>query len=68
MAKSRAVGENLTDAEASGSTTRRKVVAPGFIDMHHLRDPGQKYKEDIVTGTRRGGARRLHGGLLHAQH
>ena len=30
-----------------------KVVAPGFIDMHcHLRDPGQEYKEDLVTGTR----------------
>lgn len=30
-----------------------KVVAPGFIDMHcHLRDPGQEYKEDIVSGTR----------------
>jgi len=30
-----------------------KVVAPGFIDMHcHLRDPGQEYKEDLVSGTR----------------
>ena len=30
-----------------------KVVAPGFIDMHcHLRDPGQEYKEDLITGTR----------------
>ena len=30
-----------------------RVVAPGFIDMHcHLRDPGQEYKEDIVSGTR----------------
>ena len=29
-----------------------KVVAPGFIDMHcHLRDPGQEYKEDLVSGT-----------------
>lgn len=29
------------------------VVAPGFVDMHcHLRDPGQEYKEDIVSGTR----------------
>jgi dihydroorotase len=28
-------------------------VTPGLIDMHvHLRDPGQEYKEDIVTGTR----------------
>ncbi|HER63286.1 MAG TPA: dihydroorotase, partial [Desulfobacteraceae bacterium] len=28
-------------------------VVPGLIDMHvHLREPGQEYKEDIVTGTR----------------
>lgn len=28
-------------------------VAPGFIDLHtHLREPGQEYKEDILTGTR----------------
>ncbi|MCL1787099.1 MAG: dihydroorotase [Defluviitaleaceae bacterium] len=27
-------------------------VTPGLIDMHvHLRDPGQKYKEDMATGT-----------------
>ncbi|MDD2331613.1 MAG: dihydroorotase [Candidatus Cloacimonetes bacterium] len=30
-----------------------KYVFPGFIDLHsHLRDPGQTYKEDIVSGTR----------------
>lgn len=30
-----------------------KLVTPGLIDLHvHLRDPGQEYKEDIVTGTR----------------
>jgi len=29
------------------------VVAPGFIDMHvHLREPGQAYKETIITGAR----------------
>ncbi|MDD2310657.1 MAG: dihydroorotase [Desulfuromonadaceae bacterium] len=28
-------------------------VVPGLIDMHvHLRDPGQEYKEDIVSGTK----------------
>ena len=28
-----------------------KLVLPGFIDMHvHLRDPGQTYKEDILSG------------------
>ncbi len=30
-----------------------KHVFPGFVDLHaHLRDPGQTYKEDIVTGTK----------------
>lgn len=30
---------------------RGRLVLPGFIDMHvHLRDPGQTYKEDILTG------------------
>lgn len=29
------------------------MAFPGFIDVHtHLRDPGQTYKEDIVTGTK----------------
>lgn len=27
------------------------IVAPGFIDLHvHLREPGQEYKETILTG------------------
>lgn len=30
-------------------------AAPGFIDAHtHLRDPGQTYKEDIISGTQAG--------------
>jgi dihydroorotase len=29
------------------------LVMPGFIDMHvHLREPGEEYKEDILSGTR----------------
>jgi dihydroorotase len=29
------------------------VVAPGLIDMHvHLREPGEEYKETILTGSR----------------
>ncbi len=30
-----------------------KWIVPGLVDMHvHLRDPGQEYKEDILSGTR----------------
>lgn len=30
-----------------------KAVFPGFIDIHcHLREPGQEYKEDILSGSR----------------
>src|SRR5262245_57628377 len=32
---------------------RGKWVVPGLIDLHtHLREPGQEYQEDILTGTR----------------
>lgn len=35
------------------------IIAPGFVDVHsHFRDPGQTYKEDILTGAeaaKRGG-------------
>ena len=31
----------------------RKIVCPGFIDIHvHLREPGFEYKETVATGTR----------------
>ncbi|WP_198470934.1 dihydroorotase [Acetomicrobium sp. S15 = DSM 107314] len=30
-----------------------RILAPGFIDLHaHLRDPGQEWREDIISGSR----------------
>ncbi|MGI5849591.1 MAG: dihydroorotase [Christensenellales bacterium] len=41
------VGETSNVIDAGG-----KKIFPGFIDLHcHLREPGQEYKEDIISGT-----------------
>ncbi len=33
-----------------------RLVCPGFVDMHcHLREPGEEFKETILTGTRAAG-------------
>ena len=41
------VPENVQTVDASGCW-----IVPGLIDMHvHLREPGEEYKEDIVSGT-----------------
>ena len=48
VGQGRAVPAGTTTVDAAGC-----YVTPGLIDMHvHLRDPGQEYKEDIVSGTR----------------
>ncbi|WP_305040973.1 dihydroorotase [Geoalkalibacter sp.] len=47
------LGKNLQAEGAQVIDARGKLVTPGLIDLHvHLRDPGQEYKEDIVSGTR----------------
>ncbi|MDD5017935.1 MAG: dihydroorotase [Eubacteriales bacterium] len=48
----KAIGKDLGEAsqtiDAGG-----KMIFPGFIDIHcHLREPGQEYKEDIISGTK----------------
>ena len=55
-----AVGENLTADGAEVMDAAGKIVMPGLVDMHvHLREPGQEYKEDILSGTRAA----AHGGV-----
>ncbi len=47
------VNENISDEGYVLVDAGRKIVCPGFIDMHvHLREPGFEYKEDIASGTR----------------
>ncbi len=49
-----ALGVNLAGRVGTPTVdATRKVVCPGFIDLHvHLREPGYEYKETIATGTR----------------
>jgi len=48
------VGKRLeAPAGAEVVDAARKIVCPGFIDIHvHLREPGHEHKETIATGTR----------------
>ncbi len=48
----KAVGTSVGEADSVLDATG-KTVFPGFIDLHcHLREPGQEYKEDIVSGAK----------------
>jgi len=50
------LNKDLPDALPGGCRTvdaSGKWILPGLIDMHvHLREPGEEYKETIVSGTR----------------
>jgi dihydroorotase len=47
------VGKNLREEGVPTLDAKGLVACPGFIDMHvHLREPGQEYKETILSGTR----------------
>lgn len=44
---------DVIPAEATLYDVTGKWVVPGLIDMHvHLRDPGQEYKENIISGAK----------------
>jgi len=54
------VAPNLSEVADEVIDAAGKHVFPGFVDIHaHLRDPGQTYKEDIVSGTHAA----AHGGI-----
>jgi len=46
------IGERIEAPDAELFDAENTIVAPGFIDMHvHLREPGQRHKETIATGS-----------------
>lgn len=53
-----AIGEKLEAKDKEHVVNAKELwVCPGFVDIHtHLRDLGQKDKEDITTGTNAGAA------------
>jgi len=47
------IKDKITAAADETIDAKGKYIFPGFVDIHcHLRDPGQTYKEDIITGTK----------------
>ena len=45
------IDENITEAADTVIDAKGFIAAPGFVDVHvHFRDPGQTWKEDIITG------------------
>ncbi len=47
------INDKITEQADETIDAKDKYVFPGFVDIHcHLRDPGQTYKEDIITGTK----------------
>jgi dihydroorotase len=47
------IKDKITEAADEVIDAKGKYIFPGFVDIHcHLRDPGQTYKEDIITGTK----------------
>ena len=45
------IEKDIEESDAEIIDCKGLFIAPGLIDMHvHLRDPGQCYKEDIISG------------------
>lgn len=54
------IAEKIEEKDARVIDAKGLFVFPGLIDMHvHLREPGQEWKEDILSGTRAA----VHGGF-----
>ncbi len=46
------IGKNLRGKEARLIDAKGMIVLPGLVDMHtHLREPGDEYKETILSGS-----------------
>ena len=49
----RRIEEDIFEPEAHIIDGSGLIAVPGFIDLHvHFRDPGQTYKEDILSGSK----------------
>ncbi len=51
--KIKKIGEEIFEPEAQIIDGEGLIAVPGFVDLHvHFRDPGQTYKEDILSGSK----------------
>jgi dihydroorotase len=46
------IAEKIVAPEATAIDAGGKILVPGLVDVHvHFREPGQEYKEDLLTGS-----------------
>lgn len=51
--KVKAIGKDIPAENTAVIDAKGLTILPGMIDMHcHLREPGQEYKEDILSGSK----------------
>ncbi len=47
------IDSSIDESDAEIIQACDMLVIPGLVDIHtHMRDPGQEYKEDLISGTR----------------